>query len=335
MQLICKDIDSADVWESFIEINFPSALFQSWPWGDVQIALGVPVRRLGFYRGNTLIGIAQTVKVTARRGTFLHVRHGPLVLDLTGEVWKFVRTTLVELARKEHCWFIRMSPLLEDTDQNQKLLSSLGARPSPIHAMDAELCWVLSLNKNEDELLADMRKTTRYEIRSAMKQNVTVREGGIEDLPDFFSLYETTSKRHGFVPHRGIAEEFRIFHKLGKAQLLLGVHENKVIAGAIILYYNNQAIYHHGASVSGTVPVSYLIQWKAILEAKKRGMDVYNFWGIAPLDSKNHPWRGISLFKKGFGGREVRYIHSRDITLDPRYLFTYVVESARKMAKGY
>ena len=279
--------------------------------------------------------MAQIVKVTARRGTFLHVRHGPLLIQNSPSVWKSVFEAITQLAKKEHCWFVRTNPLLADTDENRRLLGGLGGRPSAIHAMDGELCWVLDLDKSEDELLAQMRKTTRYEIRKAMKLGGEVKVGTGSDLTMFLRLYKETSFRHGFVPHQGIAQEFETFSGAGQAQLLLGSYKGEIIAGAIILFYGNQAIYHHGASARSPIPVSSLVQWEAIKIAKKRGFGFYNFWGIAPDDAPHHPWRGISLFKKGFGGHEVRYIHSHDIPISPLYLFSYAIESLRRELKGY
>ncbi len=112
-------------------------------------------------------------------------------------------------------------------------------------------------------------------------------------------------------------------------------HQGEVLAGAIILFWGNQAFYHHGASVSTKIPASYLLQWKAIIEAQKRGIKVYNLWGIAPEDKPNHPWRGLTLFKKGFGGREIKYIHAHDFPLSPFYTLARTVETVRRIKKGY
>jgi lipid II:glycine glycyltransferase (peptidoglycan interpeptide bridge formation enzyme) len=81
--------------------------------------------------------------------------------------------------------------------------------------------------------------------------------------------------------------------------------------------------------------VNYLLQWEAIKEAKKRDKSIYNFWGIAPDTKRRHPWQGLSLFKKGFGGRLVEYLHAKDLPLSPLYFATYCYETLRKWKKGY
>ena len=118
--------------------------------------------------------------------------------------------------------------------------------------------------------------------------------------------------------------------------------KEKIVSGAIVIFWQNMAFYHHGASVSGQkVPVSYLLQWEAIKEAKKRGCQFYNFWGIAPdvkekedVARSRHPWAGLSLFKMGFGGYRKEYVKTQDLPLSVKYIFNYLIEKARKAKRG-
>lgn len=336
MKLLLRIVDDRATWEWFILRNSPQALFQSWLWGEVQKGTKAVVSRYGFYRGDKLIGVAQSVLVAAKRGKFLHVRHGPIFEKQDIAVWKASVALIVKEAKKLGCVFIRISPLLANSPETASLFASLHTIPAAMHRMDGEYCWVLDLDKSEDALLADMRKTVRYEVRRGQKEGVevfTTTDG--KYLNEFFSLYEATSSRHGFVPHVGIREEFALFAKAKQATLYLGKYEGKTTAAAVILYYGNQAIYHHGASIQTKVPASPLVQWEAIRDAKKRGMKVYNFWGIAPENSPNHPWRGITLFKKGFGGRAIEYSHAQDIPLSPLYIVPRTIETIRRLLKGY
>lgn len=329
MSLRFEEFDDRAAWELFVVKHAPQALFQSWLWGEVQKKIGSEVSRYGLYNGDRLCGVAQIVLVRARRGSFLHVRHGPIVDSLDPTLWRYAVDRLRTLAKKMHCLFVRISPLVSED-------LPIRSVPSAIHRMDGEYCWVLDLESTEESLFAAMRKTTRYDIRKAQKDGATVTSTTNPTLlSEFFSLYEATSTRHGFVPHSGIREEFEIFAKERQAVLYLGTYQGKTTAAALILYYGNQAIYHHGASVKSDTPVSALVQWEAIKEAKNRGMKVYNFWGIAPDNSLNHPWRGITLFKKGFGGREIKYVHAQDVPVSPLYVLPRTIELVRKKLRGY
>ncbi|OGG34516.1 hypothetical protein A2363_04960 [Candidatus Gottesmanbacteria bacterium RIFOXYB1_FULL_47_11] len=295
-----------NTWDAFVLKTAPMALFQSWDWGEVEKKLGHKIWRLTWPGG-----IAQVVKVPARRGTFLHIRHGPVGTIQLDDV--------IELAKKERAWFIRISPQVQKIDYP-------GFVPAPIHAMDAEVCRVLDLDKREDELLLGMRKSTRYEIKHA---SATVKKS--RDIEKFIRLYDATAKRHNFVEHKGIREEFDSLD----CDLFLASHGGHLAAAAIIVYSGDQAIYHHGASVPNKFGASYLVQWEAIREAKRRGMKVYNFWGIAPDNAPNHPWQGLTAFKTGFGGREVRFIHAMDLPVSPWYVIPKTIEGIRKKIKGY
>lgn len=329
-------ISSSQQWENFLGKHAPNALFQSWDWGEVQNALGEKVWRFALQSNAQIVGILQITKVVAKRGTFLHVRHGPVLTQYSPAALTIVTSFVREMAQKEHAWFVRISPQMEASRQNLEQFRRLGYMLSPIHAMDAEHCWVLDVGPSEEELLAHMRKTTRYEIRRAQKLGVeVVASTNPKDLDTFLQLYDETAKRQGFVPHRGIREEFMVFQKAGKALLLLGLHQKSVLAGAMILFYGNSGIYHHGASLPTPIPASYLVQWEAIAETKKRGLSVYNFWGIAPENTPRHPWWGLTLFKKGFGGREIISMHAQDLPVSPLYMIPRAIETVRRWAKGY
>ncbi len=336
MSLRFEVFEDRSSWELFVLRSSPQALFQSWLWGEVQKRAGVTVLRYGVYKKDVLVGVIQACLVRARRGSFLHVRHGPVLASQDAKLWKGVLAFLSSEAKRLGCWFVRLNPLVEDTSANQAFFRSFGLLPASIHRMDGEYCWVLDLGASEEQLLSAMRKTTRYEIRRAAKEQIQVYSTtDPKHLTEFFDLYTSTSARHGFVPHGGIREEFEVFAGQKQAMLYVGKADGKTIGSAIILYYGNQAIYHHGASLPSKSPVSYAIQWEAITEAKKRGMNVYNFWGIAPQNSPNHPWRGITLFKTGFGGRLVEYLHAQDLPVSPLYRITRTIETIRRMLKGY
>jgi lipid II:glycine glycyltransferase (peptidoglycan interpeptide bridge formation enzyme) len=217
--------------------------------------------------------------------------------------------------------------------------------------MHPEITWELGINIPEQELLANMRKTTRYLIRQAEKNPdiEIIQSQNIEDLKLFWPVYRETAKRHNFVvfSKRYLQDEFEIFSKDGQVSLFLGKYRGQVVSAAIFVFWQEMCFYHHSGSLSkyNKIPVSYLLQWRAISEAKRRGCKIYNFWGIDPvkktikdLDKKNiletldkrHPWYGLSMFKIGFGGCIKEYIKTQDLVISPQYWVNYVIEFLRK-----
>ena len=108
--------------------------------------------------------------------------------------------------------------------------------------------------------------------------------------------------------------------------------ENYLLASAFVIFYGNEAVYHYGVSTDAnrTMPGAYAVQWRAILEAKQRGMKRYNFWGVAPKNETNHRFAGVSTFKRGFGGNEVQYVPAHDKVLSQKYYLIWILETIRR-----
>lgn len=331
-------IDKKKEWEDFLEKKEFYPLFQSFSWGEVQKKLGFEIERVGLFEGTKLLSLALIVYVNAKRGHYLHVRHGPVFKDFRKREFKFLVQHLITRAKEHGASFIRLSPLIAKERVGEDVFREFKFIKSPIHNMDAQTCWVLDITKPQDQLLKEMRKTTRYLIKRGASSGLKiVKAKNRSDIKFFLNLYKKTAKKHGFVPHQGIAEEFTIFKKDNQAELFIVLFKKRVVSGALVIFCQDQAIYHHGASDEKyeKLSPSYLLQWEAILEAKKRGKKLYNFWGIAPLSSKNHPWKGLTLFKTGFGGEVREFLPSHDLPLSPWYWKTYLIEFISKLLKGY
>jgi lipid II:glycine glycyltransferase (peptidoglycan interpeptide bridge formation enzyme) len=339
--LTVKEIIAKKTWEDFLTITYPGffPFFQTWNWGEVQKKLGFPLVRFGLFENDTLIGVVQVVEIKARRGKYLHLRHGPVLTSFTKVHLEALLRFLKDYAKEKGFAFIRMSPLLPIEDKTVALLTGIGFRNAPIHNMDAEICWVLDITKSEDELLMGMRKSHRYLIKKAVKENIQIirLDHASKDLDSFLSLYGLLASKRGFVAHRGLVEELEILGPEHEAVLFLAQYEGRIIGGALIDFVGPMAIYHHGATDDAyrNLSISYLLQWEAIREAKKRGKKLYNFWGIAPTESKKHPWYGLTLFKTGFGGEKRTFVHAMDLPISLIYWKTFLIDMLTKIKKGY
>lgn len=336
--MIIEEIQEKELWESYLlSSSDVPPFFQSWNWSLVQERLGNKVFRLGMFEEKNLVGVCLAVLIAARRGKYLHLRHGPVFTDFTKNFDEFL-PFVTRFIHTHRVSFLRMSPLLPQERFDMSFLRSRGFRNAPIHNMDAENGWVLDIQKTDEELLAGMRKTTRYLVRKAEKSDLTIRKTtDPKDFKKFLDLYEITSKRHKFVPHRGMEEELEIFGKDNQSALFLVEYKRNVIAGALIIFYGKQAIYHHAASddTYRDIPAAYGLQWAIIKEARSMGKTVYNFWGVVPPEKPKHPWQGLTLFKTGFGGRRVNYIHAQDLPLLLTYWKTHVIENLWRIRRGY
>ncbi len=339
-----KEINNKDVWEGFLLKCDEKTFLDSWNWGEFQKREGEKIWRFGIYDNEQLISVALVIKVKAKRGTFLFVPHGPITksdrVTFSKKALGHLTNKLKEIAKQEKAHFIRIAPIYERNEENIKIFEELGFRNAPIH-IHPEATWELDVKGSEQELLMNMRKTARYLIRQAEK-NIDieiVKTQNIEDLKKFNEIYCFTAKHHKFTPFslKYIQNQFSSFLPDDEILIFLGKYKNEIVSSAIIVFWQNIGFYHHGASLSkyNKIPVSYLLQWEAIKEAKKRGCQRYNFWGIAPDSNKNHAWAGLSLFKKGFGGYRKDYVQTQDLPLSRVYiLITRPFEKIRKIKRG-
>lgn len=335
MAVTVKEINKKEEWEKFALSKIEANFLHSWNWGEFHKNLGKAVLRVGFYQGENLVGVMLCIIEKAKRAIYLTAPGGPLIDWGDQKLIDIFRKTVIELANEYGCSFIRVRPQILENEKNDNLFARMGFKKAPMH-LHAELTRQLDLTKSEDQLLSEMRKTTRYEIKQAIKLNIKVNTSkNPADIDQFYVLQKETAKRQHFVEFdkRFLKEQFNVFVKNNQVLLYTSFLGDKKLAQAFVIFYGEEADYHYGAStIDGRkYPGAYLIQWQAIKEAKKRGMKRYNLWGVSPEGETNHRFYGVSVFKRGFGGEDVEYLHARDLIVNPiSYKVNWLIETARK-----
>jgi lipid II:glycine glycyltransferase (peptidoglycan interpeptide bridge formation enzyme) len=308
--------------------------------------MGEKIWRLGIYDNDELVGVALVIKISARRGTFLFVPHGPILKSQISrlksqnhnEKLKTLIIYLQGIAKSEGCGFVRISPLLEKKEENHSMFQELGFRSAPIH-MHAESTLLLDITKSEEELLQGMRKTTRYLIKRMEKQGVEVE---IENPPlgDFFlQLQDKVAERKHFIAfsQKQIKKEIKAFALDNQMVVFNAKYKREIVASALIIFYGYRAFYYQAASYTANKNISapYLLVWRTIQEAKKRGCRIFDFYGASPENKPSHPWAGPTLFKQGFGSSRVDYLPALDLVLNWKYWLTYGIETIRRIKRGF
>ncbi len=336
-----KEEKDKNSWNKLFN-NFGSPSFlQVWEWGEVQKRLGYEVIRLVIKEKNHPIALAQTIKISAKRGKFLFIPHGPIIdpEKYNPKTFRIILKTLLEklkkTAKKERYSFIRIAPIVEDRVEERKIFENLGFFTAPIY-MHAERAWVLALEKDEEELLKEMRKTTRNLIRKALKlkELIVEKRNDPEALEIFYKIYLYTAKNQKFTPFskKFIKSEFEEFKK--NSLFIFTKYKKDYLAGALIIFTKSSGFYHQGASIHSKIPATYLLQWEAIKEAKKRGCKYYNFWGIYRPGRSPKSWKGLSFFKQGFGGFQIDYLPTQDYIISPKYYLTWLYEKYLAFKRG-
>jgi len=340
-----KEIKDKKIWEDFLLKCKEKTFLQSWNWGEFNEKMGNKIWRLGVFDKDDLVGAALVVEIKAKRGTFLLIQHGPNINEQGTKNREQILATLLDklkkIAKKEKVSFIRMVPLWKKNEENQKFLQGFGFRPAPMPASAYEATLKLNLSPSEEELLKNMRKTTRYLIRQALKDAglEILKSDRIEDVELYNKLNQEVAGYQQFVPFslQFVKNEFNVLAKDNQALLFFGKYQEKIIASALVVFWSDIGFYHQAALSPKyhKIPIAYLLQWEAIKEAKKRGCILYDFWGyVNPNENPEHPWAGPTLFKMGFGGKPYEYVKTQDFPLSKKYWLTFIFEKLRKIRRG-
>ena len=149
---------------------------------------------------------------------------------------------------------------------------------------------------------------------------------------DFYGALEETSARNKFNPHpRAYLEEvFRSANVGRNAFLVLGSYEGKILVAHLIVLCGNVTYFLFGGSSDAhrELQPSYAEQWAAIRRAKALGCVLYNFGGVSASFDKRDEWRGLSDFKRKFGGGIVAHSEFFDAVQNP---FLYALYAGRKL----
>ena len=324
--------------DKFVTKHHPEANFlQSSSWGKVYELIGDKVHYLGFYDQDQLVGTAVAIVKPAKRGRYLEIPGGPLLDWQKPRQLQTAFADLKTLATQENCVFIRIRPqIIANQSAGQTsghLCKSLKLQPSPMH-LHAEHTVIIDLTKTRDQLLTDMRRQTRYEVRRATKLGIKVTHSSDQSaFKEFYQAQLATAKRQNFIPS---SEDFILAQHEAfgdKAKIYRAEQDGKPLAYGLIIMQAPEAIYHEAASTPAghRLPGAYAIQWQVIQDAKSAKFQRYNLFGIAPPNTPHHRYAGVTLFKTGFGGEEVNYIPAHDLVVDPlKYQFTKLIEIARK-----
>lgn len=199
--------------------------------------------------------------------------------------------------------------------------------------------WLLPLAPSAEELIAAMHPKARYSIQYAQRKGVIaqiVSENFAEHFEMFCRLMRQTAQRDGFVPHPN-AYYKALFSQLEASKqgfLALGQCSGEIVSVALVIGYGTVATYVFGASsdTHRNVSASALVQWSAILEAKRLGYVEYSFGGVSSSRFPMKTWRGITTFKQRFGGHEQTHSPISDMVFSP---FWYGLFVARKWVKRY
>lgn len=301
----CREWNNQSEWEALVANQSHASFLQSWAWGDFQNAAGNVIQRIGVADNGKLVGAALVIERELPLGQLmLFTPRGPVV---AGSAYQMAVSHIAdELMRQEKlAW--RFEPL--------EAIKIKGA--NRVTDVEPAVTRMLDLSSPEEQLLANMKQKTRYNIRLAEKRGVTVEfVSGTECANEeyrsaWLRLVDETSERHG-IRHHGAAYYNTLFSVLGESGLLecaAARFNNEIIAMNVNVRYGDTYTYMYGAASheQKSVMAPHALQWQSIQRAQAAGFAWYDFYGVAPEGIAQHPLAGVTRFKEGFGGQIIEY----------------------------
>jgi lipid II:glycine glycyltransferase (peptidoglycan interpeptide bridge formation enzyme) len=192
----------------------------------------------------------------------------------------------------------------------------------------------VNLEPPENEILANMKQKTRYNIRLASRKGVSVSPAS--DVMKFYNLVQVTSERDQFDVHsfEYYQKAYDLFYQNGYCELFFAEYDRKLLAAIMVFVFRKKAWYFYGASANQhrNLMAPYAVQWEAMRWARDQGCVEYDLWGVPDKDfekletefthRRDGLW-GVYRFKRGFGGRLQRVVGTWDRVYNPAIYNVY------------
>ena len=205
------------------------------------------------------------------------------------------------------CCLLKFSPLIPSyfKEKQYNYLMKFGFIDTTLNTQ------ILDLSKDANNILNEMRKGHRYDIRRGEKVfNVTIfdKNSITKEIFDHYRILH--HKTAGRVTRALIT--FEMMYKWileGKAILCGASYNDEFVGFAFINIYKNGAYYSSASDdpdVNISVPFSHIIQWKVINWLKENRFQTYEIglqqFNAQLSDIASKKDKSISFFKRGFGG---------------------------------
>lgn len=294
---------------------------QSKEWEKLQQDLNEP----SFYReekGYQYLAIKKSIP----GGCYLYLPYGPVAK--TAQDFKAAINDLANLASEEDAVFIRIEP------RNPEFVKHFPKNAKKSHDLNPKETWVLDLTGTEEEYKAKLPSRLLRYYRNREKNGITIETSkNPDDIKYLLDLQKALAKEKNIST---FSEEYlKTELKQPFATLYLAKQDQNIIAAGLIFDHGKTRYNLQGAQTDEgrKLHATGILTIQLIEDAREKGLELFDFWGIAPEGAPStHPWAGFTNFKKTFGGYEVDFAGTYDIILKPaKYKAYNLMRKIRRM----
>lgn len=341
---VSSDLDDPN-WDSYVGQAAGGHIAQTSLWAQIKAPLGWrPFRIIASQQGSIVGGVQILFRSLKYIGRLGYVTKGPLFSTNDSILEEFIMEQIHRVSKENHLQYLVIQPPSNRQDLCNRLQqwgfteSLMAFTPSPYATLR------IDLQKDLDDILANMKQKTRYNIRLAGHKGITVREGCEQDIKAFHQSLLATSERNNFTeyPEEYWDKFFKLYMPRGYAKIFIAEYEGNVISSIMLTSFNDTATYKKGGWFGShrNLHANELLHWEAMKWSKRQGYHYYDFEGIVPeaarsiekLGSLPKKYeRSLTSFKYGFGGDVIFYPGAYDYCYHPllRWFLLNIFEKVR------
>lgn len=266
-------------------------------------------------------------------GNYLFVPYGPTIsfsnpLECQRNFHAALQA-LTKLAQENRVFFIRIEPPFNAMPA--KILRKTFCLQKS-HDIDPAHTWVLDLTQPEAKIFAHMEKEKGRLWRNRHKKGISIRQTkNPDELGILIHFLIQVGAQNHFIPQKKAHLQNQM--RAGFATLYVAELNGQPIAAALVYDHDDTRYYAHAAAAykHRKLAAGSILLVQMIADAKRAGMQTFDFWGITTSEDSRHPWYGFTQFKKSFGGEQVNYAGTWDLPINKsRYLLYRIVRKLNR-----
>jgi len=279
---LAKDMDR-EIWDKYLD-KFPLPPLNRYAWKEIlEKSYGVKTQFfIAYDKENAIRGILPTyiTKDVRGRKKLYSLRFGCVADD------KEIKKRL----------FLHLKDFCKNNNITSNLVTTGYERTNTNFQEEVKKTVVMGLKSDEDSAWRSLRDKTRNMVRKAVRSNLTA-ERGFHNLRQFYNIY-VINMLNKKVPIHSYNFFKDISEKMGdKVELIVAKVSDKVIAGTVVLFSKDIAIYPFQAALADFrrfAPNDFLV-WETIKLCLQKK--------ISKLDMGESKEGGnVYRFKTNFGG---------------------------------
>jgi peptidoglycan pentaglycine glycine transferase (the first glycine) len=312
-------------WDEFLEQRTNAGFRQSSWYTTLQVARGWGRFGTVLRHQEAIVGGAMVLtRSFAPESCYYYIPDGPVFLesDSVAEQAQVFKTILALIEQRRQSDPRVVSHLSINPRWEQIPSFVTGFQDSNHYYGSPRDTQCIDLRPPENAILAQMKPKGRYNIGVARRSGVSIIEDNSpRGIEDFVNIYKETFVRKG---RRGRSSDY--LHALvpvllasERGSVFFAEYEGTRIATAVVVYFGRMATYYYGGSrdLHRNVMAPYLLQFEIMRNARNRGCEWYDLFGVSPQNEPRNAWTDISVFKRKFGGREIRLVQTLEYIYDP------------------